>query len=75
MSWNYRVFKKDGFYSLCEVYYDNEGNAEGYTEAIDFKNYSSVEDLIQDFELALKDAKTRPLFIVDSLNDECSQSV
>jgi len=38
MSWNYRVFKKsdvDGmeYYEIHEVYYDEEGKIEGWTEA------------------------------------------
>ncbi len=36
MSWNYRVFRKvledDECYEIREVYYDKEGNINGYTE-------------------------------------------
>ena len=32
MSWNYRVIFQDDCYSIHEVYYDDEGNIESWTE-------------------------------------------
>jgi hypothetical protein len=32
MSWNYRVIFQDDCYSIHEVYYDDAGNIEGWTE-------------------------------------------
>ena len=35
MSWNYRVVKDDceeGYYEIMEVYYDKEGNINGYAD-------------------------------------------
>ena len=32
MYWNYRVVVKDGNYSICEVYYDDDGHIEASTE-------------------------------------------
>ena len=58
MSWNYRIIKnkKDGFFGIHEVYYDDKGRAiVGYTEAL-FVGENKKE-IISDLEMMLRDCK------------------
>jgi len=67
MSWSYRIVKRplgdgDGdYFALCEVYYDEGGNPTGVThDPISFVA-DDAADLIASLELALNDAKNRPV--------------
>lgn len=65
MTWNYRILQDDdGNLSLHEVFYDSAGNPKGYTEnPVTFVAASDegVESIVQALEMALKDAKERPV--------------
>lgn len=66
MTWNYRiVHRRDGSYGLHEVYYDDVGEPVVMTEnAVTFECDSDEgpEGVIGNLEMALKDAKERPVF-------------
>ncbi len=50
MTWNYRITKIDGFYSIREVYYDEEGKIESWTEDSVGIGGEFLEELKSDFE-------------------------
>ncbi|MBF0448852.1 MAG: hypothetical protein HQL67_11680 [Magnetococcales bacterium] len=66
--WNYRVCKHpEGHYSLHEVYYDDHDKATSMTaNPIHFlvDEEEGPEGIVKDLEMALMDAKERPVFIV-----------
>nr|CRH05995.1 protein of unknown function [Candidatus Magnetococcus massalia] len=68
MTWNYRLCKHpDGHYSLNEVYYNDDGTPYAMTEsAVGFvaDEDEGPDEVIGGLEMALKDAKERPLFEV-----------
>lgn len=45
MSWNYRVMEREGRFAIHEVYYDKNGEANGYTESPVYPAGTSVEEL------------------------------
>ena len=51
MTWNYRVMKsypankEDAWYSIREVYYDNNGKVDGYTEDAIAPDGGSIDEL------------------------------
>jgi hypothetical protein len=56
MSWNYRVVKEeDGFYSICEVYYNKDGKIDGWISAPTFIfEGSSVKELQENLDRVRK---------------------
>jgi len=50
MYWNYRVVVKDGNCSIYEVYYDDNGRIEAFTEEPVGPSGESLEELRQDLE-------------------------
>jgi len=61
MSWNYRIME-DGegiqkYYSLREVFYHNKKKIRAFTKEPEYPIGDTVEDLIQNIEMMLKDAK------------------
>lgn len=63
--WNYRIVKRHNsiWWSLHEVFYDEDGNPNAMTtDPISFSSDESPEDVIEMLEMALKDAKTKPVF-------------
>jgi len=65
MSWNYRIvcYKDGSGYGLHEVYYDEDGVADGMTEKPISFSFDKSEEVIKAIEMALKDCKERPIFI------------
>jgi hypothetical protein len=65
MTWNYRILEDDeGNLSLHEVFYDVAGNPNGCTEnpaTFVADSDEGVEGIIKALEMALKDAKERPV--------------
>lgn len=58
MSWNYRLTKKDDLFSLHEAYYNEDKEVCGLTQdPAQVAHYESVDELIDDLERMLKDAK------------------
>jgi hypothetical protein len=66
--WNYRICKQpDGYYSLNEVYYDDNGKEKSVTaNPVSFvaDDDEGPEGIISALQMALKDAKNRPVFKV-----------
>lgn len=50
MSWNFRVMEKDGEFAIYEVFYNDEGQVQGYTENPSFPRAESIEELKEDLE-------------------------
>ena len=48
--WNYRVIARDGECAIYEVYYDDEGNIEAFTENPVCPMGESLDELCQDLE-------------------------
>ncbi len=65
MTWNYRIIRhKEGHFALHEVYYDDDGNPDGWTQdPITFvvDSDEGTAGLITSLEMALKDARDRPV--------------
>lgn len=66
MTWNYRIVRsetKDGpMWALHEVYYDDDGHAIARTaDPTDFGSDEGPEGVIVSLEMALSDAKGRPV--------------
>lgn len=67
MTWNYRIvrYKSGDAYGLHEVYYNKSGEACGMTENCATFGCDAEEGpdgITASLELALKDARTRPVF-------------
>lgn len=59
MSWNYRIVKSkdyagDDYFQVHEVYYDDDGKANGCTENAITPGGNSVEELKSTFEMILE---------------------
>lgn len=66
MTWNYRIIKRETgvgpVWELYEVYYDKDGTPEFRTsEPVDFGSEDGPEGVIKSLEMALNDARTRPV--------------
>jgi YD repeat-containing protein len=65
MSWNYRIIQHaDGRLELHEVYYDQAGRPVGFTErgaSFGTDLGGSVSEIVGPLELALNDARNRPV--------------
>lgn len=68
MTWNYRIVRtetKDGpMWDLHEVYYDDAGRPIARTaDPTDFGSDEGPEGVIASLEMALSDAKNRPVLL------------
>ncbi len=65
MSWNYRIVQHDeGWMGLHEVYYNDNGTPSLYTaKPVGFIATEDEDEtaIIESLELALRDARTRPV--------------
>lgn len=69
--WNYRVIARGGEYAIYEVYYDDEGNIEAFTENSVCPMGESFDELCKDLEhyqYALK----RPVLNYAKLSEQVS---
>jgi hypothetical protein len=64
MSWNYRVILQDDYYSIHEVYYDDDGNIESWTEQPVGIGGETLEELKGDLEY-YKHALEKPVLKYD----------
>lgn len=77
--WNYRVIKEniegEIFYSVCEVFYYDNGSIHGWTEAVTLKDWETVEDLLGTVVMVKNDIMRFPILsLVDGkLLEEDSQ--
>lgn len=68
MTWNYRIIfhlGDDPYFAMHEVYYDQEGRITDWTALPVRFVGDDKEDLIGSLEMALRDAKERPVIEVD----------
>ena len=54
VSWNYRVVKENDYYTIKEVYYDKDGNVDGWTEMDVSPGGETFEEFLDSFELYRK---------------------
>jgi len=72
VSWNYRIMRhslkgfNDGGYGLHEVYYDEKGQVEGWSQEPETGFWDSVKDLRRAHAMMLKDAMKRRKVLVYS---------
>jgi hypothetical protein len=52
--WTYRVIQKEGAYAIYEVYYDDQGTVEAWTESPVAAIGETLEELRQDLEWQLE---------------------
>jgi hypothetical protein len=50
VTWNYRIMVRNGEYAIYEVYYDDAGNVETFTDEPVYPAGESVEELCKDLE-------------------------
>ncbi|WP_313254629.1 hypothetical protein [Empedobacter sp.] len=74
MGWRYQVInrgtKEKPNFGIHEIYFDEEkvGNLSWTENPMDIGNYESLEDLINDLQLMLNDAKKHPALLESELN-------
>ena len=77
MSWNYRIFAhKDGediFLKVHEVYYDEEGNPDGYNKACVMVNGYTPEWISEKLDI-LKECLDKPIFLADDFPNEYNKN-
>lgn len=56
-------------FSIIEVFYDEDGNPEGYGESDPTKNWENIEDLVGTMDLILL-AKNKPILDLDNWPNE-----
>lgn len=56
-------------FSIIEVFYDEDGNPEGYGESDPTKNWENIEDLVGTMDLVLL-AKNKPILDLDNWPNE-----
>lgn len=61
MTWSYRIVKKDGFYSIHEVYYDSKNKPEKVTEDEVAPTGETLQELKRDFKFYKKAFLSSPL--------------
>ena len=55
-NWNYRIIEYiDGGYGVHEVYYNEDGKPDGYTECAVTFGGEGLEEVVASLQLALKD--------------------
>ena len=58
MSWNYRIVERDECFGIHEAYYNKIREVDGMTkDSVKLECYESVDELIEDLECMLKDAR------------------
>lgn len=72
MTWNYRIIQhKEGHFALHEVYYNEAGKPDGLTDSpVSFgaDKDEGPEGIITSLELALKDARERPVLNISDIS-------
>lgn len=63
-TWNYRIlafgYPEDITFSICEVYYDNNGKPDGYAPDSYTKGFESVDDIKKEI-LYYQEALEKPI--------------
>ena len=73
MTWNYRVIVRDGEFAIHEVYYDDAGNIEAFTDEPVYPAGESVEELHKDVEY-YQHALRQPVLDYHELSKQVSDS-
>jgi len=71
--WNCRVMLKDGHVAVHEVYYNDNGEVEGYTRDPVAPSGETLEELTETFE-KFKRALTEPVLDYAQLEAEAAQA-
>lgn len=71
MSWNYRIIEFPDGCAMHEVYYDKRGRITARAEKPRMLVGEKPNDIIEDLELMLADAKRRPSLKVEDLPEAC----
>jgi hypothetical protein len=78
MTWNYRIVRRhDGSFGLHEVYYDDTGKPHSMTaDPVGFAADADEgeQGIIASLEMALRDARNRPVLDEQEIPTESSQS-
>ena len=76
--WNYRVIKCDTdeniVYRIHEVYYNDNGEIEGFIEDPVHASGESFEELLSDLDMMIKDAKNLPTLSLKELNRQFKET-
>jgi hypothetical protein len=64
MTWEYRVMERDGELAIYEVYYDDDGGVQGYTENVAFPAGDTLEALRANCQLYVA-ALAKPILKYD----------
>lgn len=64
MNWNYRIIFQGGSYNIHEVYYDNDGKIEGWTENAVGISGETIKELKSDFKY-YSSALKKPVLVND----------
>ena len=72
MTWNYRVVVKDDQYNIHEVYYDDKGKPEFFTEDPLGPSGESLEELENDLEY-FSEALSLPVLNYNELEKTCTE--
>ncbi len=71
LTWNYRVIRQDTTdersYEIREVYYDTRGDIETYTENPVCPSGETLEELVEDLEHMLADARSHAVLSLTEL--------
>lgn len=67
MRWNFRVIKNGDMYEIAEVFYDDDGNVEGWADSSGLLSWEKYEDLKGTVEY-LQYAFHKPILVVDGDN-------
>ena len=76
MGWRYQVInrgtKDKPNFGIHEIYFDEEkvGNLSWTENPMEIGNYESLEDLINDLQVMLNDAKKHPALLESELNKQ-----
>lgn len=73
MSWNYRIIATPDSYALHEVYYDENGQIDGWTqEPTSFSAFpeEGPEGIVASLTMALADAQKHPVLVLSLVNGE-----
>lgn len=61
MTWNYRIIKEGGYYSVCEVFY-NRNKPYSWTEPITIEG-ESTNEILEQLEMIIKDINSKVLVV------------
>lgn len=71
MSWNYRAIKQtimdEDVYRIYEVYYDKDGQLNGWTQKPSYPQGETLEELQATLRMMLRDSRRFPVLVMEEL--------